>query len=473
MPMTAEQAATVAADLIAAHRRTLQRNGSKGRVQRYLKGDHDLPFMPKGATAEFRTLARRSVTNWLPLISDTFTKGLFVDGYRPAKAAQNSKAWDYWQANGLDARQSVAHRGAIEFGQSFVLVLPGSPAPVIRPLHPLRTFVLFADPDDEYPAIALVRAGDTADGSALWKIYDAEAEYLIREPEKGGGIELVGAPYLHGLGVTPLVRFRDRLDGEACGVIEPVIAVQDRVNETVFALMIALQYASFRQRWATGLSIPVDTEPFLSDGVTANPNFGKPIETFEAAVDRLWITDNPDARFGDFAQTEVSGHLEAYLSAVRTLAALASTSPHVMLGEMSNVSGEALQAYRDVETRRGQEFETLFGEAWEQVFRLAGAAAGDAGIAEDESSEVRWRDAEPRAFGATIDGLGKMVQMLGVPAEGAWARIPGVTDQEIERWKAIRQEGDVMGALLGSMTTQAAPNPGNAPAATTPAAPTP
>ena len=119
----------LAEDLISQHRSMLYREHHHGKVRRYLRGHHDLPYMPRGAKAEYRILARKSITNWLPLISDTFAKALWVDGYRPAQAADNAAGWAYWQANGLDSRQAIAHRGALEYGASYALVLPGDSGP--------------------------------------------------------------------------------------------------------------------------------------------------------------------------------------------------------------------------------------------------------------------------------------------------------------------------------------------------------
>lgn len=439
-------------------------NGDVGRVARYLRGEHDLPYMPAGANAEYRTLAKRSVTNWLPLISDTFAKGLFVDGYRPARATENAAPWGYWQANGLDARQTVAHRGALEFGVSYCLVLPGEDAPFMRPLRPTRTLAWYEDDEDEWPFAALHYVGPVAGaerGVGLFRLYDSERVYHLTRRE-GAGFTLKASEE-HGLGVTPWVRFRDRLDGEAVGIVAPLIPLQDRVNEAVFALMMALQYASFRQRWATGLAIPVDEEATLASG-DANPNFGKPVEPFAAAVDRLWVSDNPDAKFGDFAQTDTTGHLNAYKSTVQSLAAIAQTPPHVLLGDLVNLSADALAAAEASTQRKTAEYETLFGESWEQAFRLAAKAAGDSVAAADVAAEVRWRDTEARSLAQTVDALGKMVQMLGVPAEGVWERVPGVTDTDVERWRGLRQEGDVLGALVGDLARQAEPAAGVAPA---------
>lgn len=448
MALTTKAVESLAATMIDQHRHASSRDGRIGRIERYLNGDHDLPYMPKGAKAEYKHLALRSITNWLPLISDTFAKGLFVDGYRPAKEIDNANPWTYWQSNGLDARQTIAHRGALEYGQSYVLVLPGDTGPLIRPLSPTRTHALYLDQDDEWPQYALVESGTDVSGGKLYRIYDPEATYTIRVSKDKNIPELIFTEF-HNLGVTPLVRFRDRLDDTSRGIVAPLINIQDRVNESVFSLMIALQYASFRQRWATGLAIPRDEE-------------GKPVEVFKAAVDRLWVTDSPDARFGDFDQTEVGGHLETYASTVRSLAAIAQTPPHVLLGDLVNLSADALAAAEASTQRKIGEYETLFGESWEQVLRLAAAADGDSAGATDESAEVRWRDTEARSLAQTVDALGKMVQMLSVPAEAAWERIPGVTDQDVQRWKTLRTDGDVFGALLGDMQRQnmVQPTPG-------------
>lgn len=424
----------------------LQPEGRLGKVRRYLSGDHDMPYMPHGAKAEYRHLAKQSITNWTPLLSDTYAKGLFVDGYRPASAAENATPWTYWQENGLDARQSIAHRGALDYGTSYALILPGTVqsrrVPYWRPLSPLRTAAWYRDDDDEFPELALRRRGTTVDGTELIELFDRTSVYTFAKP-KNGSFTLSRADE-HGLGVTPFVRFRDRLDGEAVGIIRPHFTLQNRVNEIVFSTLIALQYASFRQRWATGLAVPEDDD-------------GNPVEPFSAAVDRLWVSDDPAARFGDFAQTELSGHMAAYESTVRTLAAVAQISPNILTGDLVNLSADALAQMESSTQRKMGEYETLFGEAWESGFRLAAVAAGDTAAALDTSAQVRWRDTEARSMSQTVDALGKIAQMLQVPVEALWEKIPGVTDQDVQRWRTLRESTDVLGALVGDINRQTTP----------------
>jgi hypothetical protein len=58
--------------------------------------------------------------------------------------------------------------------------------------------------------------------------------------------------------------------------------------------------------------------------------------------------------------------------------------------------------------------------------------------------------------GAIVDALGKMQQMLGIPAEMLWERIPGWTDQDQAR-ASTRQSGDSLDKLMVTLDKQAKP----------------
>jgi hypothetical protein len=103
------------------------------------------------------------------------------------------------------------------------------------------------------------------------------------------------------------------------------------------------------------------------------------------------------------------------------------------------------------------------------MMRLASLAAGDKAGWEDTSAQVVWRDTESRSLQATVDALGKLTQMLGVPPEELWERIPGVSQQDVERWKATAKENDALGQLTATINKQMAPvgtaQPGTPPTA--------
>ncbi|WP_051039678.1 phage portal protein [Microbacterium sp. B24] len=434
----------LAAELDDKLRRDLGSDARLGLPKRYLAGEHDLPYMPRKVRAEYRDLAQKSRENWLPLVVDEFVKGLAVDGFRLQREQENVPAWSYWQDNGLDARQTITHRGALEYGTSYVLVLPGEDRsrPVIKPLSPLRSAAWYADDDDDYPVVAVVRLDVFTEGDERRQrvavIDDTKIIYYTR-PAHGGDMRFERTD-IHGLGVCPLVRFRDRLDGEALGLVRPFKRHQDRINDIKFSIAVAMQFAMFRQRWATGLAIPEDED-------------GNPVEPFQSAVDRLWVSDEPTAKFGDFAQTDIRGHQDEYKAAVAALAAAAQISPAILTGDLVNVSADALLSIRTGTNRKLDEYKLLFGESWELVLRLAARAAG--APEPDASAEVRWRDTSGEQMAAKVDALGKLATMLGVPEEALWEDVPGMTDAKLQRWRQLAKP-DALDSLTAEIQRQAA-----------------
>jgi len=80
--------------------------------------------------------------------------------------------------------------------------------------------------------------------------------------------------------------------------------------------------------------------------------------------------------------------------------------------------------------------------------QLAAEATGDS---IDIGAAVRWRDTESRALAATVDALGKMATMLGIPPEELWDRVPNVTQDDIDRWKAKVAEGGPIAKLADQL----------------------
>jgi hypothetical protein len=402
-------------------------------------------YVPRKATQEYRNLVDQARFNVLPLVVSQLAQALFVDGYRASGAAENSPIWDeVWQPNRMDARQSGLYRAAIQYGTAYARVLPGTPAPQITPLSPRRCTALYDDPMvDEWPQYALVhRQGDR------YVVYDDEQAYPVRMGASGPVLD--GAALAHGLGVCPIVRFASGadLDGAAAGKVEPLLPVQRQLNQTTYSLLMAQQYAAFRQRWVTGMTIEEDAD-------------GNPREPFDVGVDRMLHAEDPDAKFGDFAQSDLSGYLESRDKALLYISSVAQIPPHNLIvgSGISNISAEALAALEAGHRQDIAEHQTNFGESIEQVLRLAGLAMADMATWADTSAQVVWRDTTPRSIGQVADALGKMSQMLDVPPRALWERIPGVTQQDLARWAALADERDDLAMLEGLL----ADGPGTAP----------
>jgi hypothetical protein len=115
-------------------------------------------------------------------------------------------------------------------------------------------------------------------------------------------------------------------------------------------------------------------------------------------------------------------------------------------------SAEALVALKESRDRKIDERHMSFGESHEQTFSLIGRAKGIS-IAPD--AEVIWRDSSARAFTSAVEGLSIVAEKLGVPVQELWERIPDVTRQELERWKAAAQEESAFDRLSAVLDRQA------------------
>ena len=154
-------------------------------------------------------------------------------------------------------------------------------------------------------------------------------------------------------------------------------------------------------------------------------------------VGDVLMSESPDTKFGTLDETPLDGFIAAFEQDVETLGALADIPPSYLLAKMVEMSAEALAASEAGLARKVMKRQATFGESWEQVMRLAAHIAGDDDRAADFNVQVKWRQLEPRFLAQAADGLGKMAQMLGVPVELLWERLPGWTQQDVERAKAV------------------------------------
>lgn len=419
------------------------------RLDKYLAGQHDEPYTPRDAKAEYKLLARRAITNVCPLIVRETVQSLRVDGYRRSDDPDNLTPWLFWQANGLDARQIALHGAALSYGLAYNVVLPGDtqvesadgtvwPTPLIRGLSPRDMYAAYGDPAwDDWP-MAAIRVEPQGQGVLHIKLYDETAVYRLESSTTGGDAALIDWE-VHDLGVCPVVRFSDMpdLEGRVTGQVEPYITAQDRINQTVFDRLLTQTYSSFKIRYATGIAIEKDED-------------GNPKKPLDIGRDRLLTATKPDADFGSLDESPLSPFLEAEEQDVRRLATISQTPPASLIGRTSNLSAESLVVERMGSDAKTDDRKMVYGESHEQTLRLAAHAAGDRDGAGDVSAEVSWRDMGARALAAIADAYTKLASEdgLGLPREILWEKLPFLTEQEVQRAKQMAREADQLGQLI-------------------------
>jgi hypothetical protein len=190
--------------------------------------------------------------------------------------------------------------------------------------------------------------------------------------------------------------------------------------------MMAEQYQAFKQRWVTGMA-PSDES-------------GRPKPPFQPGVDRVFAAEDPATKFGEFNETHLQPYIDSREAGIRHMSTISQVPPYHLLGQIANLSAEALAAARDGLDRKIEELQAILTDPWRNSFRLNALASGDKQGWNDLNGEVVWRDTSARAFSATIDGLGKAAQMLGIPVEELWRLIPGATADDVNAWVRAKQE---------------------------------
>jgi hypothetical protein len=405
----------------------------------YMRGDHPLQFATSKYRETFGSLFAEFADNWCPLVVDASVERLKVIGFRfGAEGGElaDREAWNLWQANYLDADSGLAHLEAVKNGESYLIVEPGDP-PRITVEHPLEVVVAH-EPGNRRRRVAALKRWPDEFGVHHATVYLPEAAYRFKTDkpvEPGAAIrwvaddpERVSNPFS---GIVPVIPVRNapQMIGGGTSDLAVVIDTQNAINKLCTDMMVAAEYAAFRQRWATGVEIPPDPN-------TGQPDTGK----WLSSVSRMWTVPAPDAKFGDFNVTDLTVYVRAIEMHIQHLAARTRTPPHYLLGQSGAFpSGESLKATETGLVAKVRRKQVDFGEAWEEAMRLAFLALGDTTRAQAIDAEVLWADPESRSEGERVDALVKLAA-IGVPEEALWARVPDVTPQTIARWRDMAEE---------------------------------
>lgn len=432
-------------------------------IDRWYRFDHDRPHAPRQSTLEYRELVKRAQAPWGGLIVTAVAQALYVDGYRSPSETDDAAPWSWWQANGWDRRQTSTFRAALAYGLAYATVLPGEDPmtgeamPVMRGRSPRRMMAFYADPaDDDWPQYALQADPATVAGKPGWDLQLYDDTVIWRFQMKADSDVPTFVEWRdHSIGICPVVRYANQLDleGRSAGEVEPFIPLLARIDQTVFDRLVVQRFASWKVRTIAGMAKPESVPQEEWDSSTDE-------KKLKLQVDGILVAEDPDTKFGVLDETPLSGFVEAATADLRQLASVSQTPVHEMLGEMANLSAEALAAARASLSAKVEERQNSFGESVEQQLRLAAYVMGDTAAAADRSAQVRWRDTNIRSLAQAADALGKLAQMLGVPVEVLWEKIPGWTQQDVDRAKTMAEQGGSLEALMRQLAAgQTSPSP--------------
>jgi hypothetical protein len=416
------------------------------RLQRYYDGEHRLRFATEKFRQAFGGLFGNLADNWTAIVVDAVAERLKVNGFRIGEDSQGDRLfWEIWQRNAMDAESKVGFVDSLIAGRAFVTVWsePDNPGTAELTVESSEQVVIDVDPASRRRR------------RAAWKVYrDDYSEHLFGVLYKPEGVfkfqsfspvqegrsvssdttkwvrrEVRGEtwPLPNPLEVVPVVPLsnRRRLLRSAQSEIANTIPLQDVCNKLLADLVVTSEFQSFRQRWVTGIDIPED------------PETGQPLEPFKSAVDRLFLAESKDARFGEFSETNLAGYVSSIELAVQHIASQSRTPPHYFYLKGNLPSGESIKSAETGLVAKSRDKMMFLGEELEEIASLAFLVEGEEGKAEAaRSGETIWGDPEYRTEGEHVDAVLKK-KGLGVPEEILWEEL-GYTQTEIARIKAIK-----------------------------------
>jgi hypothetical protein len=200
------------------------------------------------------------------------------------------------------------------------------------------------------------------------------------------------------LGIVPIVPLRNRarllVEGES--ELEDTFRIQNQINAMLFLLALAGYFGAHRQRWVVGLTLMEDKN-------------GRPVEPFNTAVDKLWQSEDPNTKFGEFAQSDLTGYIKAIEQKVLHIAVTTRTPRHYLIEQGQSPSGDAIKAAEAGLVRKVERKQRTLGEGLEEAIRLARMFQNESDTPVD--SEVVWAEAAEHSEGVITDAVVKQYEV--------------------------------------------------------------
>ena len=410
------------------------------RLQDYHDGKHRLAFTSEKFRQAFGGMFSQFADNWCQLVVDAVEERLNVEGFRYGTDPGSDKdAWQIWQMNGLDAESQLAHSEALIKGDAFAIVWGDDEGnPKISIESPRDVIVAFAPGNRKHRLAALKRWKD--DDGIHATLFTPNAVYkFLKDDSANGEYKPVRNtsevwPLPNPLGVVPVVPLTNRGSLTShYGVSEflNVIPQQDAVNKLLADMLVASEFIAFPQRYVTGMEIPVDE------------NTGRPVPPFQIAMDKLLIAEDPAAKFGSLSAGDLSNYVTGISTLVQHIASQTRTPPHYFYLSGNFPSGDAIKSAETGLVAKSRRKMRFFGEAWEEVMRLAFKVLGDP-RGDIKTTETIWADPEYRSESELADALIKR-SAIGVPRQQLWEDA-GYSQTQIARFKAMEASDSLFGA---------------------------
>jgi Phage portal protein, SPP1 Gp6-like len=414
-------------------------NRRYAKLERYYRGVHDLSFATEKFQNAFGTLFREFAMNLCPAICDAIKDKLRITEFGVDAGTDEIRedVRRIWQSNRMDQRSGEIHKEALKNGDAYAIVWPNEDG--VATIYPNKAANIAVIYDDESPgkllwAAKFWRTADkrtrinlffpdriekyiSARGSesvlpdakefipsdisqSFFTASNSQQLELFPDMEKMPS-HIVGNPY----GVVPVFHFANNGDIGMPGQseLEAAIPIQDGLNKSVLDMLVAMEFSAYRQRWAAGIEIDYDSE-------------GKAVAPFTAGIDKLWIAQDPNARFGDFEAARLDQFLKVKDSFRIDIASVTGTPLHYLMPHMKGQpSGESLKKAETRFLAKVRDRQESFGQTWADIMQFALMTEGQSG---DNRLHTNWEDPSPMSDREVLENI-LIKKDIGISVEQA------------------------------------------------------
>lgn len=426
------------------------------RLDQYWAGEQPAAFMSKKSRDALQGGLRHLAVNFPRLTVEALVERLQVTGFQHyGDSTAAPELWQVWRRCGLDDSAAQVHADALVYGRGFVLVWADDAGrPVVTVESPQQVAVT------RDPATREVRAGlkRWRDGDTLHAVlYTPDNVFRLSHASQGGDTfpgtgwhldETLDNPF----GVVPLVPFVNR--GRLCDVdgvseMSDVLDLVDALNKVTADALVTSEFYARPRRWATGLELDED-----EDGNVINP--------FSNEDGRLWTSEDPATKFGQFDAQGVTGYTELMASLTQMIGAVSGLPPHYLgLNGDQPPSADSIRSAEAALVARAQSLMRTFGRSWSRVAALIHAVQTGEDVLSVDVAPL-WASAETRTPAQQTDAAAKQVDM-GVPLSIVLQETLGWSSEQVarvgqaQRVEAMNRAGLDLGAFVQDRAAAQAP----------------
>lgn len=428
------------------------RQNELNRLDRYYRGEPDLPWGPDNSKAAFQRFQRKARANWANLIVEAPRERMMPVGFRTGAEPDgngDALAWSIWEANNLSAEFPLVVRAKMSMRDSYMIVGdidPETRFPVITAEDP-RQVITMHDPVNRRKVVAALKVfTDDVLGVDLAYLYLPGFVYRARRETTTSAtvsfdangwewVDPVPAQLKHNR--VPVVRFPNRADlaGNSMGEFEDVIDDIDRINLMLLQRLQVAVMQAFRQRAIKG-DLPAQN----AEGKDIDYN-----DIFRADPGAFWhLPEGVDV--WESGGVDLTPLLESVKADIRDVAAVTRTPMFYLFPDAANGSAEGASLQREGLVFKVTDRIIESSDPTEQVMSLAFLTMGDTERAARSDMEVLWAPPERFTLAERYDAASK-AQAAGVPWRSVMTNVLQFSPQDVARMESERAQELLLSAL--------------------------